>query len=601
MIAGRAIISALVLWLAFSGVAAGEQFYVNESGWWCDGGAFNASTAPISAAVGAAGEGDSIFMHNGSNDVVLVLDISGSMRDSEIVSGTGVSFLSYEKELANKILDDKEFRDDYVGVVTFGTHAQMLSPLVYFGNNQTRVSLENAVQAFEPTGQQSTSLEDGLSMAEEMLANSSGAKEVIILSDGQKIDYERSLAIATQMKNKDIRMHFIQVTSSPTSALTSYEKIAHAANASYTQTTYPRLIVVRTSEVLVPDNDISIFVYNGSYYENVDVNKRLTLEGEGADVVTVTAATSSTAFKVTADYVNISGFAVRRGTDSYVAGIYLNNVDYCNISENNVCGNNYGIHLSSSSNNTLTNNTANSNNWGGIYLSYSSNNTLTNNTASDNDYGIYLSYSSNNTLMSNTANSNNDDGIQLSFSSNNTLTGNTANSNNYDGIILYNSSNNNITCNWVQDNARYGFHLSSGSTDNIISYNNIITNGNYNTTSGGWEWQFYMGQCQPVEVKHNYWGAGMNDSTIDASIYDDDESPYRGGVEFYPFETDPITCTPAPDESSTFTTADAVIALQIAAGSRPSDPRWDVSRDGSVTSLDALMILQAAAGSIEIG
>jgi hypothetical protein len=45
------------------------------------------------------------------------------------------------------------------------------------------------------------------------------------------------------------------------------------------------------------------------------------------------------------------------------------------------------------------------------------------------------------------------------------------------------------------------------------------------------------------------------------------------------------------------TTSDAAIALQIAVGSRPPDLRWDVSRDGSVTSLDALMILQAAAGS----
>jgi hypothetical protein len=36
-----------------------------------------------------------------------------------------------------------------------------------------------------------------------------------------------------------------------------------------------------------------------------------------------------------------------------------------------------------------------------------------------------------------------------------------------------------------------------------------------------------------------------------------------------------------------------VIALQIATGSRPPDLRWDVSGDGSVTSLDALMILQA--------
>ena len=49
------------------------------------------------------------------------------------------------------------------------------------------------------------------------------------------------------------------------------------------------------------------------------------------------------------------------------------------------------------------------------------------------------------------------------------------------------------------------------------------------------------------------------------------------------------------------TRTDAVIAPQLASGSRPPDSRYDVSGDGSVTSLDALMILQAAAGSIEIG
>ena len=50
MTTGRAIISALVLWLAFSGVAAAEQLYVNESGWWQEACAFNASGTPIQAA-----------------------------------------------------------------------------------------------------------------------------------------------------------------------------------------------------------------------------------------------------------------------------------------------------------------------------------------------------------------------------------------------------------------------------------------------------------------------------------------------------------------------------------------------------------------------
>ncbi|HDN65202.1 MAG TPA: hypothetical protein ENF23_02725 [Methanosarcinales archaeon] len=48
------------------------------------------------------------------------------------------------------------------------------------------------------------------------------------------------------------------------------------------------------------------------------------------------------------------------------------------------------------------------------------------------------------------------------------------------------------------------------------------------------------------------------------------------------------------------TPTDAAIALQIAVGSRPFDDAADVSGDGSVTSLDALMILQAASGTINI-
>jgi len=52
------------------------------------------------------------------------------------------------------------------------------------------------------------------------------------------------------------------------------------------------------------------------------------------------------------------------------------------------------------------------------------------------------------------------------------------------------------------------------------------------------------------------------------------------------------------------TPADAAIALEIAVDSRPCDPTTldaaDVSGADKVTSLDALMIMQAAAGRIEL-
>ena len=359
----------------------------------------------------------------------------------------------------------------------------------------------------------------------------------------------------------------------------------------------------------------SICVAGGNYYENVDVDTpRLTLVGAGADVVTVTAVVTSDVFAVTADWVNISGFTVRGATCNYMAGIYLNNVNYCNISENNASENHHGICLDSSSSNTiknntansngmngiclyhsssnmLMNNTANSNDWSGIYLESSSSNTLMNNTASNNTHGIRLEYSSSNTIENNTA-SNFHTGIFLQFQSHyNTLMSNTANSNGCCGIYLMYSRNNIITCNWVQNNTVLGFYLRYA-TSNNISYNNIIENGNYNTETGGWEWNFYNDQPDTVEAKHNYWGAGLNKSMIDASTY--------GRVTFYPFETDPVPCAPTPEEPPAFTAADAAIALQIAVGSRPPDLRWDVSGDKRVTSLDALMILQAAADAIEL-
>nr|QNO41759.1 hypothetical protein CNIJDLFC_00005 [Methanosarcinales archaeon ANME-2c ERB4] len=105
------------------------------------------------------------------------------------------------------------------------------------------------------------------------------------------------------------------------------------------------------------DSGDTIFVRNGSYTDNVDVDKTLTLRGEGADVVKVTAADSGNhVFEVSAGWVNFSGFAVRGATGDYVAGICLVDADHCNISYSIVSNNNRGINLVGSSNNTIFHN-----------------------------------------------------------------------------------------------------------------------------------------------------------------------------------------------------------------------------------------------------
>jgi hypothetical protein len=65
----------------------------------------------------------------------------------------------------------------------------------------------------------------------------------------------------------------------------------------------------------------------------------------------------------------------------------------------------------------------------------------------------------------------------------------------------------------------------------------------------------------------------------------------------YRVYTNPIFIKELPAK---ITVADAVIALEIAVSGEYSADA-DVNDDGHVTALDALMILQAAAGSIEIG
>ncbi|MEA1895627.1 MAG: VWA domain-containing protein [Euryarchaeota archaeon] len=188
----------------------------------------------------------------GRNDVVIVMDVSDSTL-SDIIVDSGVTFLDYEKALAIYMIDDKEFRDDHVGVVAFGGDAYIISGLVCLENEQTREVLKDTIRLKTPQGQ-STTLDQGLSLAGEMLANSAGAKDVILISDG-RIDediYENSLAVVTRMKSKNIKMHFIQVISSPTGVIGAYGKLAHEVDASYEQTTYPKSININTDQ---PDTE----------------------------------------------------------------------------------------------------------------------------------------------------------------------------------------------------------------------------------------------------------------------------------------------------------------------------------------------------------
>ncbi|HEC82336.1 MAG TPA: hypothetical protein ENI53_00425 [Thermoplasmatales archaeon] len=166
----------------------------------------------------------------------------------------------------------------------------------------------------------------------------------------------------------------------------------------------------------------TVFVYNGTYYENVVIDKSITFVGENKET-------------------------------TIIDGDYLG--DVVNISRNNISMKGFSI--------------INGGNWHiGIKICYVSNVMIYNCSISNNDDGIVLEYSSDNNIC-NCSISNNDDGIVLEYSSDNNIC-NCSISKSYDGILLWNSCNNSIRhCN-ISKNT-YGIFLGDSCNNNISSCN----------------------------------------------------------------------------------------------------------------------------------
>ncbi len=198
------------------------------------------------------------------------------------------------------------------------------------------------------------------------------------------------------------------------------------------------------------DGDI-LTLNEGTYTENVLVNKRLTIQPVTGANVTVEAKDSDKSVFV----IN------NEGSGSTIRGLNI-------ISSEN----SYGISLSHSYNNNIINNTISNGNRG-IYLYISGNNVITENIITGGYYGIVLYNSTSNILSGNTVKYN-ENGVYLFESNYNTINGNTI-SDNYYGSYFYHSNNNNVTENNFRGNWA-GIYLYD-TNNNSITGNNLTDNG----------------------------------------------------------------------------------------------------------------------------
>ncbi|UCF09193.1 MAG: right-handed parallel beta-helix repeat-containing protein, partial [Thermoplasmata archaeon] len=222
----------------------------------------------------------------------------------------------------------------------------------------------------------------------------------------------------------------------------------------------------------------TIFVSNGTYYENVVVNKTINLIGEDKNSTIIDAGGIGKVINISAEWVNITGFTIMNsGTSGYPddnAGLKLWNTQNCCIESNNLVDNWFGIDIQFSNDNIVKSNNI-SNNLYGIYVWFSLNSHISNNNILFNDQvGIRAAYSPMNNITHNNV-SHNHAGITLHFPSHNSsITYNNVSNNGY-GISVGSSSNNSIVvCNLLLNNS-IGFSLSSSYTTithNVISFSN---------------------------------------------------------------------------------------------------------------------------------
>ena len=240
----------------------------------------------------------------------------------------------------------------------------------------------------------------------------------------------------------------------------------------------------------------TVFVCNGTYYENVVVNKTIMLVGEDRNTTIVDGNGNSFAIHVVSDNVSVSGFKIRNSGSRVIqvfgvdncnltgntladgsVGIYLMNTKDSYISSSNISNNQVGIRLEFCDGCVLEDNNVMDNQDAGVCVAYSSNVVASSNFFAENiNQGFYLNHSSGNIVGENLV-ANNGVGIQLHYSSNNTVVDNNITGNSEEGLIFYYSTGNVVNGGIITHN---GFGIRLVYSGNNTLRENHITSNEYN-------------------------------------------------------------------------------------------------------------------------
>jgi len=249
-----------------------------------------------------------------------------------------------------------------------------------------------------------------------------------------------------------------------------YEKIQEAINAPETQ------------------NGHTIVIGAGTYYENVVVNKTISLFGENREKTVIDGKGAGNSISVIANGVLISELTATNCGDSYPnSGIFLNMVEdaivtCCNVSYNR-------------------------------------------------GHGIFIMWGTNNSLLNNVIEYNVQPGIRVDGTAAHALiANNTIENNQPDGIFLYSAYHVLIEKNTILNNKQCGITPQGGSTNITIRHNFVLNNG--------WHGIFFVGSTASlieanILAKNGLSGLGFVGSSDHNSISGNTVEGNSRGISFY--------------------------------------------------------------------
>lgn len=268
--------------------------------------------------------------------------------------------------------------------------------------------------------------------------------------------------------------------------------------------------LANSKTILVPDNfekiqdainnateGSRVLVKSGIYYENIVVNKSVSLIGESRSSTIIDANMCSHVVTILANNVLISGFTLRNGgmSDRSYYGINVYNVDNSYIINNTIIGNFVGIKL-------------------GNKLRGAFGHMIRDNNITKNRYGIFLDHSDGNIIYGNIVSENKWNGIELAWCERNVICANTISANKAYGLEIY-----------VSTPARYNVIYNNNFINNtfrvsVSGYVNVWDDG---YPSGGNYWSDYAGvdlYCGPYQNLTGSDGVGDTPYVIDENNKD---------------------------------------------------------------------------------